>query len=240
MRTESLTHPRILLLEDDRSLGETLTERLRKEGFIVEWSETIASVRLEDLPNRFDLLILDIGLPDGDGIEVAKRAREIGDTPVIFLTARSTAEDRLRAYELGAEEFIPKPFHLRELFLRIEHVLANHAKSSKVAIGNVVVDFAALSVNRGAAVEKLNVKEASVLKILIDRSPKVVSRDELLDRVWGENEYPSNRTVDNVIVRLRQALGSAGGSRIVSVRGIGYQLLNMDQAKNGAAKEGAS
>ncbi len=240
MMSDALTHPRVLLLEDDRSLGATLTERLRKEGFSVEWSETVANVQLNDLPNRFDLLILDIGLPDGDGLEIAKHARATSDIPVIFLTARSTAEDRLRAYELGAEEFIPKPFHLRELFLRIEHVLANHAKSSQVKIGDSVVDFSCMSVSRAAGVEKLNVKEARVLKILIDRSPKVVSRDELLDRVWGETEYPSNRTVDNVIVRLRQVLGSAGGNRIVSVRGIGYQLLIDTPAKDIATKEGAS
>jgi len=124
--------------------------------------------------------------------------------------------------------------------LRIEHVLANHAKSSRVKIGDAIVDFAALSVDRGSAVdrgsviEKLNVKEARVLKILIDRSPNVVSRDELLDRAWGDNEYPSNRTVDNVIVRLRQVLGVPTGGRIVSVRGIGYQLLQEAQPKERA------
>ena len=221
----ALTNTRVLLLEDDRNLGATLAERLRKEGFTVNWSETISSLMLSELSRDFDLLILDIGLPDGNGLDVAKQVRATSDIPVIFLTARSTAEDRLLAYEIGAEEFIPKPFHLRELFLRIQHVLDNHARSQKVIIGDMVIDFAALSVKIDHVESSLNAKEARVLKILIDRSPSVVSRDELLDRVWGENEFPSHRTIDNVIVRLRQVLSGSTGSRIVSVRGVGYQFL---------------
>ncbi len=171
--SSAITNTRVLLLEDDRNLGATLAERLRKEGFTVNWSETISSLVLNELSRDFDLLILDIGLPDGNGLDVAKQVRAKGDIPVIFLTARSTAEDRLLAYEIGAEEFIPKPFHLRELFLRIQHVLANHARSQKVIVGDAVIDFAALSVTNDRGESSLSAREARVLKILLERSPNV-------------------------------------------------------------------
>lgn len=230
MKNTSVAKSRVFLLEDDQSLGVTLTERLCKEGFEVQWAKSVADVNKTELANRFDLLILDVGLPDGSGFDVAKEVREVADVPLIFLTAQSSAESRLRGYEIGAEEYIPKPFHLRELFLRIQHVLANHARSQKISIGDVTIDFASLWIEaKGAAgdlvKEKLNPKEARVLRLLIEHSPKVVSRDELLDRVWGEAEFPSNRTVDNVIVRLRQLLGPTVGQNIVSVRGIGYQWV---------------
>ncbi len=230
MKNSAVTSSRVFLLEDDQSLGVTLTERLHKEGFDVKWARSIGEINKQELANAFDLLILDVGLPDGSGFEVGKEIRSTSDVPIIFLTAQSSAEDRLRGYEIGAEEFIPKPFHLRELFLRVRHVLRNHPRSQKLTLADVTVDFASLSVERSngdgdLTKEKLNAKEARVLRLLIERSPSVVSRDELLDRVWGVNEYPSNRTVDNVIVRLRQLLGPIAGQKIVSVRGIGYQWV---------------
>ncbi len=214
---------RMLLVEDDKSLGSTLSERLTKEGFVVDWVETLAKAREKVSAGAYDLLILDIGLSDGSGFDFAKEIRAESSLPIIFVTAQSGAEDRLRGYEIGAEEFIPKPFHLRELLLRVKHVLDNHALPDVVVFEDVKIDFQAMTITVGAQSEALNQREVQVLKYLIEKSPRVISRDELLDHIWGKDEFPSNRTVDNVMVRLRQALGENKNNWIRSVRGVGYQ-----------------
>lgn len=213
----------MLLVEDDKSLGTTLSERLKKEGFVVDWVETLSQARLHLKSQKFDLLILDVGLSDGSGFELAREIRDTLSLPIIFVTAQSAAEDRLKGYELGAEEFIPKPFHLRELLLRVRHVLENHARASVVMVEDVKIDFHAMRVERAGGAEALSQREVRVLKYLIEQSPKVVSRDELLDKIWGQEEFPSNRTVDNLIVRIRQALGERASQCVKSVRGVGYQ-----------------
>lgn len=215
----------MLLVEDDKSLGTTLSERLRKEGFSVVWVETLALARKALSDDSFDLLILDVGLSDGSGFDLARDLKDTKSMPIIFVTAQSEAEDRLRGYELGAEEFIPKPFHLRELLLRVRHVLENHASTQVVTVGAVKIDLGAMRIENEKGAESLNQRETQVLKYLIDHAPKVVHRDELLEKIWGQNEFPSNRTVDNIIVRIRQALGESGSLWVRSVRGVGYQWL---------------
>ena len=226
---------KLLLVEDDPGLGETLCERFVKEGYDVQWSETLADAERtfagQTENGGFDLIILDVNLPDGSGFDFARRvrARQV-TTPFIFVTAMNSAEHRLEGYEIGAEEYIPKPFHLKELLLRVRHVLETHAEpgiaSGQLKVGAHVVDLDARAIV-GPAGEKefLQTRDFDLLKLLIDSAPKVVSRDEILDRVWGEDKFPSHRTVDNAIVRLRQTLGDDGGKVIRSVRGIGYQWV---------------
>lgn len=224
----------LLLVEDDRTLAETLSERLAKEGYDVTWVDRADSAKLETGRSRFDLLLLDVGLPDGNGFELARQLRKQPagalnrETPFVFLTAMTSAEYRLEGYELGAEEYIPKPFHLRELLLRVKHVLENHATPEFLNLGDRVVYWDALEVRSdetpGAVmIERIQARDATLLRLLTSRSPAVVSRDEILDKIWGEENFPSSRTVDNAIVRLRQALGDIHGARIRSVRGVGYQ-----------------
>lgn len=219
----------LLLVEDDRSLGETLAERLIKEGYQVEWVDRVHGANEQIGRHRFDLILLDVGLPDGNGFDLARALRARADglnraTPFLFLTAMSSAEYRLEGYELGAEEFIPKPFHLRELLLRVKHVLENHRAQQVYSLGDRVIDWDALEIRAGERLlERLQPRDAALLKLLISQSPAVVSRDEILDRIWGEEKFPSPRTVDNAIVRLRQAVGSQSAEKIRSVRGVGYQ-----------------
>jgi two-component system, OmpR family, phosphate regulon response regulator PhoB len=213
----------MLLVEDDKSLGATLSERLTKEGFGVDWVDSLTLARQKLHSKNYDLLIFDVGLSDGSGFDLAREVRAKKDTPIIFVTAQSSAEHRLLGYELGAEEFIPKPFHLREFMLRVHHVLENHTPLKAYKFEDVTVDFSAMTMDVSGRRELLNQKEIGVLRLLIGLSPKVVSRDELLNQVWGEDDFPSNRTVDNIIVRLRQILGPKGAALIRSVRGVGYQ-----------------
>ena len=191
---------RVLLVEDDRSLGSTLTERLRKEGFETEWNSTLADARRAFEQGGWDVVILDVGLPDGSGLD----------------------------------EFIPKPFHLKELFIRIRRVLETRATRHVVSLGRETIDLQAMAiVHEDGSREYPQSRDFQVLRLLIESAPRVVSRDEILDRVWGEDRFPTPRAVDNAIVRLRQLLGHAGAGAIRSVRGIGYQWSEIEGEDNG-------
>lgn len=215
---------RILLVEDDVTLGETLVERLEKEGYAVKWVESQKGAENAVNEANFDLVLLDVGLPDGSGFEFARKFKSAKSTPFIFITAMNSAEHRLEGYEIGADEFIPKPFHLKELLMRVRHVLQTHTEASEVVAGDKTIDLDAQAIiGPDGQKEFLAARDFQLLKYLIDSAPRARSRDEILDEVWGEDHYPSHRTVDNAIVRLRQALGEAGGKKIRSVRGIGYQ-----------------
>jgi two-component system, OmpR family, phosphate regulon response regulator PhoB len=217
---------RLLLVEDDPSLGETLCERLEKESYEVVWVENLQDAAQKTDERAFDLIILDVNLPDGSGFDFARQVKLRQPTPFIFVTAMNSAEHRLQGYEIGAEEFIPKPFHLKELLLRVRHVLDNHAAPNEIRLGDRVIDLEARAVVSGHGdKEFLASRDFDLLKLLIDSSPAVVSRDEILDRIWGEDKFPSHRTVDNAIVRLRQAIGDTNGQVIRSVRGVGYQWI---------------
>ncbi|HEY8270474.1 MAG TPA: response regulator transcription factor [Pseudobdellovibrionaceae bacterium] len=219
---------KILLVEDDTSLGETLKERLSKD-YQVLWAQSVrAAKETLRLEGNLDLVILDIGLPDGLGFEVAEYIKAQNMHPLfIFLTAQADAEARLKGFELGAEEFIPKPFHLKELLLRVKHVLDLHAPQEEIVIEGVVINFTSLSVKRpNGQIEYPPMTDIKILQLLIDRAPHVVSRDEIINEVWGLDKNPSHRTVDNTIVRLRQLIGENGEAYIRSVRGVGYQWFN--------------
>jgi two-component system alkaline phosphatase synthesis response regulator PhoP len=222
---------RLLLVEDDQLLAETLRERLEKEGYAVEWVDRAQQAEKRLGEEDFHLVLLDLGLPDGHGFDLAKCLKEIprqSQTPFLFLTAMNSAEHRLQGYELGAEEFIPKPFHLREVLIRVKHVLDNHLKPQVWAEDDLELHWDAFEVRSLRdgqwRREVLQPRDAKLLRLLVDRSPSVVSRDEILNRVWGEEVFPSTRTVDNSMVRLRQALGEPQAGRLKSVRGVGYQF----------------
>jgi len=215
----------LLLVEDDSSLGATLQERLQKEGHQVFWAKTQKEGLELFLKNDPDLVILDVGLPDGSGFLLAKDIKEKSAVPFIFVTAMSTAEYRLQGYELGAEEYIPKPFHLKEFLMRVQHVLSNHSLKIVQAHECSVNLKSMMVLHKDGTVVNLNSRDFQLLRLLIEQTPKVVSREEILDTLWGEDKYPSERTVDNSIVRLRQALGKVDGECIKSIRGVGYQWL---------------
>ncbi len=224
---------RLLLVEDDESLGATLQERLQKEGYTVEWATSLREARAKSAGDSFSLVILDVGLPDGTGTEFAKELRARSPVPFIFVTARNSAEDRLEGYEIGAEEYIPKPFHLKELLLRVRHVLEQHAESPsasgprRLACLGKTIDLDAMAIESpDGKREFLAARDFRLLDFLIGVSPKVVSRDEILNVIWGEEKFPSTRTVDNAMVRLRQAIGDRDGKVIRSVRSVGYQWVN--------------
>lgn len=223
---------KILIVEDDLTLGETLKERLETD-FEVSWApnqkQAIAKIKESD----FDLVILDIGLPDGDGFQVAKSVNK-SKSHILFLTAQSDAESRLQGYELGAEEFIPKPFHLKELMIRIRHVLTDHSvKPHRLIVDGIEVDFNQMSVRkRDGTIEYPAQSDLKIIEFLIKKSPKAVTRDELMDFVWGQDKNANIRSIDNAIVRIKKFLDLNNDDVIRNVRGIGYQWISTDRIKN--------
>lgn len=215
---------RVLLVEDDPSLGRTLFERLEKEQYLVVWVQTVREAEQQLRESRWDLAIVDVKLPDGSGFGLARHIQKSRRVPIMFMTALNTAESRLEGFEIGAVEYLPKPFHLKEFILRVRHVLASQRPAPcTVQCGALQIDFDALKVTGPGISIPLQVRDARVLQLLVEASPRVVSRSEVLDRAWGEDQFPTPRAVDNAVVRLREALGDSAGRRIKSVRGIGYQ-----------------
>jgi two-component system alkaline phosphatase synthesis response regulator PhoP len=227
----------ILVVEDEKNVGSTLVERLIREGFDVAWAKTREEALVEASGRRFDLALLDVGLPDGTGFEVAENIRKRNpSTALIFLTAFGNPEDRIKGLELGAEDYVVKPFHLKELLLRIQNGLkrARYLSSTPdgVVIGQAKIFFsrfeAELRATRASPAEivSLTHKECALLKLLVERRGQAVSRDEILNEVWSQDEFPTSRTVDNFILRLRRLIENdpENPQIIKSVRGIGYLL----------------
>jgi DNA-binding response OmpR family regulator len=221
----------LLLVEDDRSLGATLAERLSKENFAVRWATDLAKAEAELNRQSWDLVLLDLGLPDGSGLALARKIKAGPAIPIVFITALNTAENRLAGFEMGAEEFIPKPFHLKELLIRVRRVLESPASRRVVRCGDVRIDLGAMCLEHpDGRREHPASRDFRVLELLIRSAPRVVSRDEILDHAWGEDKFPSSRTVDNAIVRLRQLLRDGDGRAIRSARGVGYQWVGHTDA----------
>jgi two-component system alkaline phosphatase synthesis response regulator PhoP len=229
---------RLLLLEDERNVAETLIERLKGAGFHVTRAESLASARRAIGEASFNLAILDVGLPDGSGFDLARQLRaQAPGTGILFLTAHANAEDRIRGLELGADDYVAKPFHFRELLLRIQNCLKRaqdlaHVPGNirgEVQIGRARVDFERFIATIEGTTHTLTHKECAVLRLLAERVGKAVSRDEILDRAWSADEFPTSRTVDNFIVRLRKLVEEdAADPRIIrSIRGVGYLLTEI-------------
>jgi DNA-binding response OmpR family regulator len=198
---------RILIVEDDDALARLLADNLRFEGFTVE--------RARDVPETLhhlqsftpDLVLLDLMLPVGDGLDIC---RELGarptKPPIIILSARGRKEDKVRGLDLGADDYVAKPFDIDELLARIRAVLRRREPSAvkRLRLGDLVVDFAAQKATRAERPLALRHRDLQILRFLAERAGKVVSRDELLREVWGYRETPLTRAVDIAMARLRR------------------------------------
>lgn len=223
---------KILLIEDEINVGVTLYERLTAAGYEVFWAKTGHEALNSFRKHAWDLLVMDVGLPDTTGFELAGTVRSIRrDTPILFLTAFGAPEDRVRGLELGAEDYVVKPFHLKELMLRIRNILKRveslKTLADEIMIGGAKVHFSRFQIEcADGRVIDLTHKECALLKLLIENRGKVLSRDEILDQVWSADEYPTPRTVDNFVVKIRKMIEKdpENPTYIRSVRGVGYQL----------------
>jgi two-component system, OmpR family, alkaline phosphatase synthesis response regulator PhoP len=225
---------RILLAEDEESLRETLTLNLELEGYTVvaceDGKKALAVFRSE----RFDLAILDVMLPEIDGFSLCKIIRlEDARLPIIFLTAKNTGTDRVQGLKLGADDYIAKPFNLEELLLRINNLLKRaesntpHPELKSYAFGGNKVNFDTYEVaNYANVVTQLSKRETLLLKLLIERKNEVVSRQEILESVWGYDVFPSTRTIDNYILQFRKIFepDPKESKYFHAIRGVGYKF----------------
>ncbi len=225
----------ILLVEDDEPLGSTLSERLQREGYQVSWTQTRAAAEELLKQQSFSLCLLDIGLPDGSGLDLAREIKLGADFPIIFLTAMNSAEYRLEGYELGAEEFIPKPFFIKELLLRIERVLKRSDRSKTTDLGAIKINWERMSLTFENGLEEFPAaRDFKLLAMLIHSAPQVLTREQIIKELWSEESTANERSIDNAIVRLRQLLRRGQADYIRSVRGLGYHWLNKETSLGAA------
>jgi DNA-binding response OmpR family regulator len=220
---------KIVLIEDDADLYSLIQYNLEKEGFTMAGAQTGKGAVDLCRRERPDLIILDIMLPDSDGLEICRAIRnhsELAPVPVIFLTARASETDRIVGLELGANDYIVKPFFIRELIARIKiHFRGQPPVTKILRSGELELDRARCRVHLNGTEITLTATEFRLLEFLMSRPGVVFSREQLLDAVWGHDRAVTDRTVDVYVLRLRQKIETEGGpSFIRSVRGFGYSF----------------
>lgn len=220
---------KIVLIEDDPDLYSLVQYNLEKEGFQVVGSQTGKGALELCRRERPDLVILDIMLPDTGGLEICRSLRahpDLATVPVIFLTAKASETDRIVGLELGANDYIVKPFFVRELVARVKVHFRGQAPAAKVLrSGDLEVDRVRCAVKLGGREVTLTATEFRLLEFLMSRPGVVFSREQLLDAVWGHDRAVTDRTVDVYILRLRQKIEQEGGPAFIrSVRGFGYSF----------------
>jgi two-component system, OmpR family, response regulator QseB len=224
---------RLLLVEDDRMIGDTLRAALRMEGHAVDWVRHAAAAESTLASERFDLVLLDLGLPQGNGLDVLRGLRARGDaTPVIVLTARDGPGDRVAGLDAGADDYLVKPFELDELGARIRAVHRRQAGRAmpQLSHGGVCLDPATRQVQRDGQPVLLSAREYAVLELLMQRPGAVLSRAMIEDRLYGWGEEIESNAVSVYVHQLRRKLGA---DFIRSMRGVGYFL---DTAGKAAAE----
>lgn len=223
---------KILIVEDEAPIREGLKGRLEQEGYRVVAVET-REAGLRALEGAPDLVILDRRLPDGEGLDVlaALRASQRAGTRVIVLSARGLAEDRVEGLEGGADDYVTKPFHLRELLARVQAVLArgprrDEASAARIGFGAFALDVGGRRLLRGRREIPLSKLEFGLLHYLATNPGRAIDRKELLDRVWGYDRYPTTRTVDFHVLSLRKKIERAGEKprHLLTVQGVGYRF----------------
>lgn len=221
----------VAVIEDDESVRRSLELNFELEGYkVVTAADGEEGIELVHAHSP-DIIILDVMMPKKDGLQTCKELRSAGvSTPLILLTARSAEVDKVLGLELGADDYLAKPFGMRELMARVKALLRRVAQTrdiDTVEFSDVVVDFKAYKAHRNEQQLELSAREYRLLKYLVAKSGAVVTRDELLDEVWGYNSYPSTRTVDNHIARLRQKIEQnvTEPRHIITVHGVGYKFV---------------
>ncbi len=233
--TTKETKASLLVVEDEESLRDALKLNLELEGYEVTTADNGPAVIKMVKNEHFDLIILDIMLPDMDGITVCETIRmQHNDVPIMFLSARNTGADRVEGLKKGGDDYMTKPFNLEELLLRVDKLIIKDKKiKTPQAIADIYefdgckIDFAAHEcIDVNGKPQELSKKEAALLKLLIEHEGQVVSREHILQVVWGYNVYPTTRTIDNFILNFRKYFekDSRNPKHFHSVRGIGYKF----------------
>jgi DNA-binding response OmpR family regulator len=224
---------KILLVEDEPKMQQVIKDNLELEGYDVTLADDGKTGLQNILENTYALILLDVMLPELSGFDVCRKAREKGiATPIIFLTAKGEEIDKVLGLELGADDYITKPFGVRELLARTKAVLrrvegAPVGSAEKMTLGFVEIDFTTYTASRRGETLQMTPREFELLRFLWQHRNQVVSRDQLLTNVWGYDETLSTRTIDNFILKLRQKIeeNPANPKHIITIHGFGYKLI---------------
>ena len=223
---------KILIVDDEPSMRLGLKDNLEFEGYEVYSAEDGEDGLSKIESHSFDLIVLDIMMPKISGFDVCKKIRADGNkTPIIFLSAKSEELDKVLGLEFGGDDYLTKPFSVRELLARIKAILrrnnSNQQSSETVTIGNLTFDFQSFSVFENTVPLNMSYKEFEIIHFLWNHKNETVSREQLLDNIWGKNVYTTSRTIDNFIVKLRNKIEKDPNKPqlIISIHGIGYKLI---------------
>jgi two-component system response regulator RegX3 len=235
-----MTKRKILVIEDELSIAEPLASALEREGFAPSVVHTAADA-LETFRTRSpDLILLDVMLPDGDGRDLLRQIRASSRTPVIMLTARGEEMDRVIGLELGADDYVAKPFSAAELVARIRAVLRRTAAPAPTGVtaldvGGIRVDLDTREVSKDGAPIQLTLKEFELLRMLMEEAGKVVRRTDLMDEIWDPNWYGSMKTLDVHVSSLRKKIGDdpTDPRFIKTVRGVGFRFASVEELGDG-------
>jgi two-component system phosphate regulon response regulator PhoB len=222
---------KILVIEDEPDIRRNLEYNLSREGFSVSAAASISEANTLLATTDYNLILLDLMLPDGSGIDICKRIKSNSDTesiPIIILTAKDDEVDKVIGFELGADDYVTKPFSVRELILRVKAVLKRGSKKKEIVevvrqFGDLKIDVDSHEVHVDDTKINLTALEFRLLKQLVDTRGRVQSRDQLLSDVWGYSAEVTTRTVDTHVKRLREKLG-AMGKYVHTIRGVGYKF----------------
>ncbi len=211
------------MIEDDPQLNREVADGLRAAGFAVDLAFDIADGDFKIAINRYDCLVVDRGLPDGDGLHLVAKVRQNGHTvPALMLTGRDGLDDRLAGFEHGADDYLTKPFALPELVMRVRALCRRRQQptASRMSLGDIDIDLMRRRVTRGGVMLMLTPKEFAVLELMAARRGSVVTRTELIECCWDEMAEPASNVVDAVVAKLRRKLGEP--CVIETVRGTGF------------------
>ncbi|HTQ61942.1 MAG TPA: response regulator transcription factor [Candidatus Solibacter sp.] len=228
---------RILLVEDDPGVRRFVVKGLREQAYAVDTAETGEEALYQADINEYDLIILDVMIPEPDGFEVCRRLRKSGRRmPILMLTARDAVEDRVSGLDRGADDYLTKPFEFRELLARLRALLRRSTElhPPRLSVGELVLDTAAQNATRDGHAISLTHKEYALLEFLVRNSGRVVSRSEIAEHVWDETFDPFSNLIEVYINRLRRKIDPDGtGSLLQTRRGAGYILMSDDDADAG-------
>ena len=224
----------ILLVEDEEHLLKTIQLNLELEGYTVSIANNGIEALKEFRKGEFNLIVLDVMLPEMNGFDVCEQIRKENTTvPLLFLTAKGSSSDKIQGLKLGADDYLTKPFNLEELLLRVQILLKRgnlQAESKKqletYSFGGNSINFITYEIEGINGTTQLSKKEIALLKLLIERKGEVISREEILDSVWGKDAYPSSRTIDNYILAFRKYFekNQRDPLHFNSIRGVGYKF----------------
>jgi DNA-binding response OmpR family regulator len=232
METESRSHTKILLVEDDYNLGFVVQDTLKSEGYKVHLCKDGKEGLLQFNREEYDLCLLDVMMPKKDGFSLAEDIRKINtEVPIVFLTAKGQAEDKIKGFKLGGDDYITKPFSSEELLLRIKAILKRNPKAkeesktkNKYQIGLFQFDSSNYELFIGEERKKLTRKESELLKLLAEHQGQVIEREILANMIWGDDSYFVGRSMDVFITKLRKYLSNDPAISISNVHGVGFRL----------------